>query len=70
MWLNGALVETACAESENYAGMRKVVDELGISELPNTNYLRAAKRVVGARPAQCRMKVPRGEHAGGGLADA
>ncbi len=47
VWLNGALVETACAESENYAGMRKVVDELGISELPNTNYLRAAKRVVG-----------------------
>jgi hypothetical protein len=47
VWLNGALVETACAESENYAGMKTVVEGLGISELPNTNYLRAAKRVVG-----------------------
>ncbi len=47
VWFNGALVETACAESENYPGMKKVVEDLGISELPNTNYLRAAKRVVG-----------------------
>jgi hypothetical protein len=47
VWLNGALVETACAESENYAGMKQVVENLGISQLPNTNYLRAAKRVVG-----------------------
>jgi hypothetical protein len=47
VWFNGALVETACAESENYAGMKKVIEGLGISELPNTSYLRAAKRVVG-----------------------
>ncbi len=47
VWLNGALVETACAESENYAGMKEVVEGLGISDMPNTNYLRAAKRVVG-----------------------
>ncbi|MBL0141140.1 MAG: hypothetical protein IPP91_03525 [Betaproteobacteria bacterium] len=47
VWFNGALLETACAESENYAGMKQVVDELGISGMPNTNYLRAAKRVVG-----------------------
>lgn len=47
VWFNGALVETACAESENYAGMKTVVEGLGISEMPNTNYLRAAKRVVG-----------------------
>ncbi|MCW5590460.1 MAG: hypothetical protein KIS74_00010 [Burkholderiales bacterium] len=47
VWLNGALIETACAESENYAGMKQVIEELGLSELPNTNYLRAAKRVVG-----------------------
>jgi hypothetical protein len=47
VWFNGALVETACAESENYAGMRSVVEELGIAGMPNTNYLRAAKRVVG-----------------------
>lgn len=47
VWFNGAMVETACAESENYAGMKQVVEELGLSELPNTNYLHAAKRVVG-----------------------
>jgi hypothetical protein len=47
VWLNGALVETACAESENYAGMKEVVEGLGIAAMPNTNYLRAAKRVVG-----------------------
>lgn len=47
VWFNGAMVETACAESENYAGMKEVVAGLGLAELPNTNYLRAAKRVVG-----------------------
>ena len=47
VWLNGAMVETACAESENYAGMKQVVEGLGISSMPNTNYLKAAKRVVG-----------------------
>lgn len=47
VWFNGALVETACCESENYAGLQQVVEGLGISELPNTSYLRAAKRVVG-----------------------
>ena len=47
VWFNGAMLETACAESENYAGMKAVIEGLGISDLPNTNYLRAAKRVVG-----------------------
>lgn len=47
VWLNGALIETACAESENYVGMKEVVEGLAIAEMPNTNYLRAAKRVVG-----------------------
>lgn len=47
VWFNGAQVETACAESENYAGMKQVIDGLGIGAMPNTNYLRAAKRVVG-----------------------
>lgn len=47
VWFNGALVETACAESENYAGMKDVIEGLGIAAMPNTNYLRAAKRVVG-----------------------
>ncbi|BDU73804.1 hypothetical protein [Mesoterricola silvestris] len=47
VWFNGALVESACAESENYEGMKKVVEGLGIAAMPNTNYLKAAKRVVG-----------------------
>ena len=47
VWFNGALIETACAESENYAGMKQVVEELGLADKPNTNYLRAAKKVVG-----------------------
>ena len=47
VWFNGALIESACAESENYAGMQQVVDGLGLAALPNTNYLKAAKRVVG-----------------------
>jgi hypothetical protein len=47
VWFNGAMVESACAESENYAGMKTVIEGLGIAALPNTNYLKAAKRVVG-----------------------
>lgn len=47
VWFNGALVQTACCESEDYAGMKKAVEALGIAELPNTNYLKAAKQVIG-----------------------
>lgn len=47
VWFNGAMVETACCESENYAAMKEAVQALGISEHPNTNYLKAAKKVIG-----------------------
>ena len=47
VWFNGALVESACCESEDYAALRKAVEALGIADKPNTNYLKAAKRVVG-----------------------
>jgi len=47
VWFNGAMVETACCESENYEGMKKAVEALGLTEMPNTNYLKAAKKVVG-----------------------
>jgi hypothetical protein len=47
VWFNGAMVESACCESENYPAMRQVVETLGIAAMPNTNYLKAAKRVVG-----------------------
>ncbi len=44
---NGAMIETACVESEDYAAMESVIDKLGISDFENVNYLKAAKRVVG-----------------------
>lgn len=47
VWFNGAMVESACAESENYDGMRQVIEGLGIAAMPNTNYLKAAKGVMG-----------------------
>jgi hypothetical protein len=47
VWFNGAMVESACCESENYAAMRQVVETLGIAAMPNTNYLKEAKRIVG-----------------------
>lgn len=43
---NGALLETACAESEDYSVMKEVINKLEIADLENTNYLIAAKRVV------------------------
>ena len=47
VYFNGAMVESACVESENYVAMRAIIDGLGLSALPNVNYLKAAKRVVG-----------------------
>jgi hypothetical protein len=47
VWFNGALVESACCESEDHEGMGKAIEALGIAKMPNTNYLRAAKKVVG-----------------------
>lgn len=47
VYFNGAMLESACCESENYKGMKKAIEALGIAELENVNYLRAAKKVVG-----------------------
>jgi hypothetical protein len=47
VWFNGALLESACCESDNYKSMRNAIKALGIETMPNTNYLKAAKRVVG-----------------------
>ncbi len=47
VYFNGALLESACVESADYAVMRDVIDGLGLTSLPNVNYLEAAKRVVG-----------------------
>jgi hypothetical protein len=47
VWFNGALMETACAESEDHAGLEQVVAGLGLAGMPNTPYVRAAKQVLG-----------------------
>ncbi|MFC1844184.1 hypothetical protein ACFLZ5_05280 [Thermodesulfobacteriota bacterium] len=44
---NGAMVESACVESENYGAMKGVAETLEIAKFENVNYLKAAKRVVG-----------------------
>ncbi|NNK92796.1 MAG: hypothetical protein HKP41_00450 [Desulfobacterales bacterium] len=44
---NGALVETACAESTDYTAIENVINTLEIAEFENTNYLKAAKQVIG-----------------------
>ena len=43
---NGALLETACVESEDYQGMKKAIQALEIDHLENTNYLKAARNVL------------------------
>ncbi len=43
---NGALMETACVESEDYQGMKKAIKALEIDTLENINYLKAAKNVL------------------------
>lgn len=44
---NGAQIESACAESEDYAAMEQVIEKLEIGDFENINYLKAAKEVVG-----------------------
>lgn len=47
VWLNGALIETACCENENAAGITRAAQALGIAGLPNTSYITAARRITG-----------------------
>lgn len=44
---NGAQIESACAESEDYAAMEKAIAKLEIGDFENINYLKAAKVVIG-----------------------
>jgi hypothetical protein len=46
VWFNGAMVETACCESENYAGMRKVVEALGMAAIAGPAWA-AAEPITG-----------------------
>jgi hypothetical protein len=47
VWFNGALMESACCESEDYGAISQVVEALGLSGLENVNYIKAAKRIIG-----------------------
>lgn len=44
---NGAKLETACVESEDYPAMKSVIEKLELNTFDNINYLKAAKKVVG-----------------------
>lgn len=47
VWFNGAMVETACCESEDYAAIAEAAKALGLENEPNTSYIHAAKKVIG-----------------------
>lgn len=47
VYLNGALLESACVEGEDHAAMRAVIEGLGLSGRPNVNYPKALADVVG-----------------------
>jgi hypothetical protein len=47
VWMNGALLETVCLETEDWAALARLVDELQLSTHPNTSYVRAAQRLLG-----------------------
>lgn len=47
VWMNSALLETVCLESENVAALSRLVTELQLGQHPNTSYVRAAQRLLG-----------------------
>lgn len=44
---NGSKIETACCESEDYAGMKNAIEALEMGGHENVNYLKAAKQSIG-----------------------
>lgn len=45
--LNGAQIDTVCCESDDHAAIKPVAEALGIAALPNTSYVKAARRITG-----------------------
>ena len=45
--VNGAKIETACCESEDYEKIQSVIERLGMHEAPNTSYIKAIRKIVG-----------------------
>jgi len=51
VYANGALLESACVESEDHGAMKAVVEGLGLAARPNVSYLKALAAVVGVGAA-------------------
>jgi len=47
VWFNGALLESACVESDRHDDLKAVIEALGLDGHANTNYIEAAAGVVG-----------------------
>lgn len=47
VWMNGAMLETVCLETNDVATLARVAAELQLSAHPNTSYVRAAQRLLG-----------------------
>jgi len=47
VWINGAMMESACCESEDYSALSEVVEALWLSGFDNVNYVKAAKQLLG-----------------------
>ena len=48
--INGAAIQTVAVEQEDATAILKALDQLGLNEFENVNYLRAIKRVIGLAP--------------------
>jgi len=48
--INGAAIKTVAVESDNIEAVLKAIEELGLQEYENVNYLLAIKRILGMEP--------------------
>ena len=48
--INGAAIQTVAVEQEDVNAILKALDQLGLTEFENVNYLRAIKRIIGLAP--------------------
>jgi len=48
--INGAAIQTVAVEQEDVSAVLKALEQLGLNEYENVNYLRAIKRIIGLAP--------------------
>jgi hypothetical protein len=48
--VNGAAIQTVAVEQEDVSAILKALEQLGLTEFENVNYLRAIKRIIGLAP--------------------